>query len=45
MKPTVSRISQLDEPPRPRHAQEEALDSTESTYANPRGYADPTQSA
>jgi hypothetical protein len=30
MKPTVSGISQLDEPPRPHSTQEEALDASES---------------
>jgi hypothetical protein len=44
MKPTVSGIFRLDEPPRPHHTQEEALDATESTYANLWGYAHPTQS-
>jgi hypothetical protein len=44
MKPTVSGISQLDEHPGLHSAQEEALDALEARDANPRGYADPTQS-
>jgi hypothetical protein len=45
MKPTLSGISQLDAPPGLHRAQEEALDASEPRYANPRGYADPIQSA
>jgi Pentapeptide repeats (8 copies) len=45
MKPTLSDISQLDAPPGLHSAQEEALDASEPRYANPRGYADPIQSA
>ena len=45
MKPTVSGISQLGAPPRLHSAQEEALDMSEPRYANPRGYANPIQSA
>jgi hypothetical protein len=44
MKPTLSGISQLDAPPGPHSAQEEALDASEPRYAHPRGYADPIQS-
>jgi hypothetical protein len=44
MTPTVSRISQRDEPPTQHHAQEEAFDSTEATWAHPRGDADLIQS-
>jgi hypothetical protein len=44
MKPTVSGIYQLDAPPGPHSAQEEAPDASASRDANPRGYADPTQS-
>jgi len=45
MKPTVSGISQLNAPPGLHSTQEEALDTSEPRYANPRGYADPIQSA
>jgi hypothetical protein len=45
MKPTVSGMSQLDMPPGLHSAQKEALDTSEPRYANPRGYADPIQSA
>jgi hypothetical protein len=45
MKPTVSGTSQLGAPPRLHSAQEEALDTSEPRYANPRGYANPIQSA
>ena len=44
MQPTVSGISQLDEPLGPHRAQEEALDASEPRDANPWGYADPIQS-
>jgi hypothetical protein len=45
MKPTVSGISQLDVPPGLHSVQEEVLDTSEPRYADPRGYADPIQSA
>src|SRR5262245_50869303 len=44
MDTALSGISQLDAPPGLHSAQEEALDASESRYANPRGYADPIQS-
>jgi hypothetical protein len=42
---TLSDIHQLDEPPGPHSAEEEALDTSESRYSNPWSYADPTRSA
>jgi len=45
MKPTVFGIQQLDEPPGPHSAEDEALDARESMYANPKGYIDSTRSA
>jgi hypothetical protein len=44
MTPTVSGLSQLDEPPGPHHAEKEAPNASESQYANPRDYANLTQS-
>jgi DDE domain len=41
----AARIHQLDEPLRSHSVQEEALDESESRYANPQGYADSTRSA
>jgi hypothetical protein len=44
MEPTVSGISQLDEPPRPHNTRTEAPNAFEPRPANPQGYADPTPS-
>jgi hypothetical protein len=41
----AARIHQLDEPLRSHSVQEEALDESESRYANPQGHADSTRSA
>jgi hypothetical protein len=44
MQPTVSGLSQLDEPPGPYRAHAEALEASEPRDAHPRGSADPIQS-
>jgi hypothetical protein len=45
VKPTLSRISQLDEPPDPHSTQEETLKAPVLRYVNSQGYTDPTRSA
>jgi len=42
---TLPGIHQLDKPPGPHRAADEALDARESRYANPKGYMDSTRSA
>jgi hypothetical protein len=41
----AARIHRLDENLGPHSVQEEALAESESRYANPQGYADPTRSS